>query len=380
MPFNKYNEITAIIFDLDGVLVDSRNLHYESLNSALHEIDSKYVISVEEHLAKYDGCPTKEKLLRLTEEKGLPLHLHSEIWKRKQYYTEELISKCILPNNKLIELLQQFKSLDYKLFCCSNSITKTLIKTLTCLNIIDLFDNIYSNEMINNPKPHPQIYMKCMIDANLIPQQVLIIEDSPIGRVAATLSGAHVCPVSGPEEVTYKYIDKYITDAIYKNKNNIIDTRWKSKVQVVIPMAGAGSRFSVSGYDAPKPLIDIDGKPMIQWVIENLNLAGATYIFIVRTSHLNNTRWKLREVLETHAPGCVVISTNELTEGPVCSVLFKVNVKIGSTIGWVIFIEKVGVTIVIQKYPTPNELVKLAVYTPLLYVILLLVNTNALPE
>ena len=321
MTLNQYNTINAIIFDLDGVLVDSRHLHYESLNAALNEIDLSYVISVEEHLAKYDGCPTKEKLIRLTEEKGLPLQLHNEVWKRKQYYTEELISKCILPNNKLIELLQQLKSLGYKLFCCSNSITKTLKTILICLNIINLFDSIYSNEDVNNPKPHPQIYMQCMINANLIPQQVLIVEDSPIGRIAATLSGAHVCPVSNPEEVTYQYIHKYITDAIYKNTNNIIDTRWKSSVQVVIPMAGAGSRFSVAGYDAPKPLIDIDGKPMIQWVIENLNLAGATYIFIVRTSHLNNTRWKLKEVLETHAPGCIIISTDELTEGPVCSVL-----------------------------------------------------------
>ena len=325
MVLNKINTIKAIIFDLDGVLVDSRNLHYESLNNALAEIDQKYTISVEEHLAKYDGCPTKQKLEKLSLEKGLPENLHTDIWKKKQYYTDILIQKLILPNNELINLLKNLKTQGYKLYCCSNSITKTLESTLTCLNIIDLFEKIYSNEMVNNSKPHPQIYMQCMVDANLIPQQVLIVEDSPIGRLSATLSGAHVCPVSGPEEVTLEYINKYIENAIIKNTQNIIDTKWKSQVQVVIPMAGAGSRFSVAGFGAPKPLIDIDGKPMIQWVINNLNLSGAIYIFIVKTSHLEDPRWKLKDVLEKHAPGCIIITTDELTEGPACSVLLAKN-------------------------------------------------------
>ena len=317
---NTFHCIKAIVFDLDGVLVDSRHLHYESLNKALDEIDPKYCISIEEHLAKYDGCPTKQKLEKLSMEKGLPEHFHEQIWRQKQYYTEHLINKCIVPNNQLRKLLENFKE-KYRLFCCSNSITKTLESILTSLGIIDLFEKIYSNEYVKYTKPHPQIYMKCFTDAGLVPQQVLVVEDSPIGRTAAYLSGAHICAVSGPQDVTLNNINDSIKAAFTKNKQINIDTRWLSQVQVVIPMAGAGSRFSVAGFGAPKPLIDIDGSPMIQWVIKNLNLAGATYIFIVRTSHLEDTRWKLREVLETHAPGCIIIPTHELTDGPACSVL-----------------------------------------------------------
>ena len=54
--------IKLIVFDLDGVLIDSKELHYESLNLALLEIDNQYIISEEEHIKKYDGLPTNKKL------------------------------------------------------------------------------------------------------------------------------------------------------------------------------------------------------------------------------------------------------------------------------------------------------------------------------
>lgn len=77
----------------------------------------------------------------------------------------------------------------------------------------------------------------------------------------------------------------------------------------------------MAGYDTPKPLIDVRGKPMIQWVVDNMNLAGATYIFIVRQEHLDKAEWRLRERLQELVPGCVVVATDRLTEGPACSVL-----------------------------------------------------------
>lgn len=61
--------------------------------------------------------------------------------------------------------------------------------------------------------------------------------------------------------------------------------KWvNKKLNILIPMAGNGSRFSSAGYELPKPLIDVNGKPMIQRVIENLNIE-ANYIFLVRKEH-----------------------------------------------------------------------------------------------
>lgn len=309
--------ISAIVFDLDGVLVDSRYLHYISLNDALED---PYKISLEEHLAKYDGLPTKEKLNRLTKEKGLPIEQHTRIWKEKQENTFKLIKTHIHPDDKF-NLLTTLKQEGYTLFCSSNSIRKTIIEVLTAMNILSFFTAIYSNEDVIHPKPHPNIYLKCFSDHGIIPRECMIVEDSPIGKTAAFLSGAHVCHVADPSQVKYAYLKNMMHLFNTNNMETKIDTRWNSKIQVIIPMAGAGSRFAVQGFSAPKPLIDIDGKPMIQWVIENLNLKDAKYIFIVRKSHLDTPRWNLKTILETIAPGCSIITTDKLTEGPACSVL-----------------------------------------------------------
>ena len=80
--------IKLIIFDLDGVLVEAKEIHYESLNLALSD---EYKITTEEHLSIYDGLKTTEKLKLLTKLKGLPVESHTEIWQLKQKYTLELL-------------------------------------------------------------------------------------------------------------------------------------------------------------------------------------------------------------------------------------------------------------------------------------------------
>lgn len=316
-----FNDIKALVFDLDGVLVDSRHLHYEALNWALSKVDEKYVIPLEEHLAKYDGRPTKAKLEMLTQDKGLDPALYNQVWRWKQEHTLVLIKKHVVADNRLREMLQTFKNEGYSIFCASNSIRVTLEDMLMCLDIRDLFDGIYSNEDVKYTKPHPHIYVKCFADHGLAPQQCVIIEDSPIGRMAATLSGAHTCVVTGPSQVTYQHIKAAINTAIEKNESRKIDTRWPSEVQVVIPMAGKGSRFVMAGYNTPKPLIDVLGKPMIEWVIDNLSLSCAKYIFVVCKSHLDNKEWRLRETLETSVPNCEIIEIEDVTEGPACTVM-----------------------------------------------------------
>lgn len=325
VDLNVFMEIKAIVFDLDGVLVDSRNLHYMALNKALEEIDPKYVITLEEHLAKYDGLPTSKKLAMLTKEKGLPSGFHTEVWKRKQDMTIDLITECIKPCDKLIELLGTLRDRGYRLYCASNSISLTLHEMLKALGIHEFFERIYSNEDVLMSKPHPMIYMKCCYDNGFAPCQVLIVEDSPIGRVAATLSGCHVCPVPNPDAVTLERLEDFLIGAEKVNRSMKIDTRWNADVQIVIPMAGLGSRFAVEGWVEPKPLIPVgkDGekKPMIQWVVDNFNVPGAKFVFIVRKEHLENKEWGVQEVLEKIAPGCKIVVTDSVTEGPACSVL-----------------------------------------------------------
>lgn len=89
-------------------------------------------------------------------------------------------------------------------------------------------------------------------------------------------------------------------------------------MNIIIPMAGAGKRFLDKGYVLPKPFIPVFGKPMVQSVVENLNIDGK-YIFIIQKQHSVGNN--LQIFLQSIQPDCVIIEIDELTEGPACTAL-----------------------------------------------------------
>jgi HAD superfamily hydrolase (TIGR01509 family) len=211
----------------------------------------------------------------LTQDKGLPTKLYKQVWDDKQKYTLETLSSLI-PNPQLQVCMDLLIQEGFKLAVCSNSIRKTVLTVLSKFDIIDRFDLILSNEDVVSSKPHPEIYWSAMSKMGYLPEETLIVEDSPFGLLAASRSKSHIMRVGSPKDITY--------NNIYKHLNNQVNMtpKWKNeKLNVLIPMAGAGSRFEQAGYTFPKPLIEVNGKPMIQVVIENLNL-DANYIYVVQ--------------------------------------------------------------------------------------------------
>lgn len=310
--------LKLIIFDLDGVLVNSRQLHYRALNMALEEHDPKYVITDKEHIARYDGNPTTVKLNMLTKEKGLQINMHDTIWSRKQYHTQALVNSMEY-DERLRIILRDLKNEGYLIYCASNSIYNTVKMMLLRRGLMEYFDYFISNEDVNCPKPNPEIYLKCLQRTGLSPYECLILEDSPIGRKAAQLSSCYLCPIKDPDDVTFKKIQEYITMANRKNAHTDIDTRWKKDINIVIPLAGYGSRYADAGYVFPKPLIEVKGeKPMIQVVVENLQVDGH-FIFIVQREHCK--KYHLKHTLNLIAPGCDIIEIDGVTEGAACTVL-----------------------------------------------------------
>ena len=302
--------IKLIIFDLDGVLVEAKEIHYDALNKALGE---KYFIDWNEHLSLYDGLKTNQKLEILTERKGLPIDLYKEIWDNKQMYTlQELRNLRVSP--ELVTTMTMLTNEGYKLAVCSNSVRKTVLTVLSKLGIIEYFDLILSNEDVKNSKPHPEIYWSAMSIMECLPEETLIVEDSPYGLLVASRSKSHIMRVGSPKEVTYINIYKHLN----KEKMNIIP-KWKNdKLNILIPMAGAGSRFEQAGYTFPKPLIDVRNKPMIQVVVENLNI-DANYIYIVQKKY--REKYNLDTLLNLITPGCKVVEVENITEGAACTAL-----------------------------------------------------------
>lgn len=306
--------IKLIIFDLDGVLIEAKKIHYDSLNKAL---GNKYEISWNEHLSIYDGLKTKQKLDMLSKNKKLPLELHQKIWENKQKYTLEML-KNININSDLINLMS-ILSKNYKLVICSNSIRKSVLTVISKLGLMEFMDLIISNEDVKNSKPHPEMYWKAISMMSVLPEETLIIEDSPYGLMAASRSKSHILRVKNPNDVNLENINKKLNEIKMGKTNN--KPKWvDQKLNILIPMAGAGTRFEKSGYTFPKPLIDINGKPMIQLVVENLNI-DANYIFVVQKEH--RKKYNLDTLLKLISPGCKIIETDGLTEGAACTALLS---------------------------------------------------------
>jgi len=308
--------IKLIIFDLDGVLVDARELHYNALNKALQSVDKKYIIRRDEHLSTYDGLTTTRKLKMLTKNKGLPIDLCDTIHEIKQEMTIKIIDGFSV-DNRIQGILRSLKSEGYTIACATNSIRKTAKLQLIRKGFFEYIDFLYTNQDVKNPKPNSEIYLRCMLKAEVNPNETVIVEDSHIGRKGALSSGAYLCGVEDCEDVSYEKIKRVIDEA---NKKEEVKPKWQGgNMNVLIPMAGAGSRFEQAGYTFPKPLIEVDGKPMIQVIVENLNI-DAKHIFIVQKSHYEkyNLKYLLNLITDNN---CEIVQVEGITEGAACTTL-----------------------------------------------------------
>jgi len=308
--------IKLIVFDMDGVLVDARELHYDALNRALISIDKKYQISRKEHLSTFDGLPTSKKLSILTKTKGLPKDIHKKVWSLKQEFTRKIIDEEMLYDDRMRSILRRLKDDGYGICVASNSIRESVKMMLLRKGLLEYVDFFISNQDVKSPKPNPEMYLKAMIAYGVGPLETLIVEDSHVGRKAAIQSGAYLCAVTDPDDVTYEKVSSHLVSA---NKKSIDKPKWQGgKMNVLIPMAGAGSRFQKAGYTFPKPLIEVNGKPMIQVVVENLNIE-ARHIFIVQKSHYD--KYNLKHLLKLISPDCEIVQVDEMTEGAACTTL-----------------------------------------------------------
>lgn len=294
-----------IVFDLDGVLVDSKDIHFNALNNALLSIDSKYIISYSDHTNIYDGLPTKTKLQILTQKKDLGEDLHEKVWKLKQKITASMFNE-IKEDRELIDIFLFIKSKGIDIAVASNSIRTTVEQCLKSLGVYKYVDFIVSNDDVKNPKPHPEMYWKAMSHFGVVPDKTVIFEDSIIGKIAVEDSKASLIEIKNRKDLNMLKIEEAL-DILSKG------SVWQDKgLNVLIPMAGAGSRFAEAGYEFPKPLIDVNGKPMIEAVVNSLGI-NATYTYIVQKEHFE--KYNLGHVLNLITPNCNIVQIEGITEG-----------------------------------------------------------------
>ena len=297
------------IFDLDGVLVDSKKIHYDALNEALSAIDKKYTILLNEQKEFFEGLTTNQKLQILTQTRGLPEHKYDLIWKQKQLNSISFFQQ-LKPDTELIDIFKIIKNNNIKICVASNSIELTVKTCLESLGLIDFIDFYISNERGVSPKPSPDMYTKCMEECGVSTRNTIIFEDSYIGRLGAFKSGARVVSIENRNDLT---IEK-ITDEINKQVK---------KINVLIPMAGEGSRFKAAGFDLPKPLIDVNGISMIETVYKNIGI-NAHYIFIAQKRDID--KYKIKEHLSKFCMDFTLVEQDGKLDGATKSCLLAKNI------------------------------------------------------
>lgn len=192
-------KIKAIFFDMDGVLIDAKEWHYEALNKALNLFGMP--ISRQDHIEIFDGLPTRKKLELLTKERDLPEELHEFINEMKQKYTIEIIHTMCSPCFIHEYALSVLKARGYRMAVCSNSVRHTVELMMQKSELIQYLDLMISNEDVAKGKPDPEMYLKAMQYFDLKPEECLIIEDNDNGIKAAQASGAHLLVVANTSDV-----------------------------------------------------------------------------------------------------------------------------------------------------------------------------------
>lgn len=193
--------IEHIIFDLDGVLVDAKELHFRAFGQALADLKGIYLSDKQQF--ELDGLPTKIKLARLgfTNEKEI-----MEIDKKKQAISSELFNQ-LTEDKDLAFTLSLLSTRGIKLSVASNSRRNTVVIALKRLGIDQYFSSVQSNDDVVQSKPSPEMYYKCMLEQKIWIPRTMVIEDSDVGAEACVRGGMSVLRVENRSQVTLENIE-----------------------------------------------------------------------------------------------------------------------------------------------------------------------------
>jgi HAD superfamily hydrolase (TIGR01509 family) len=306
--------IRHVIFDLDGVLWNSKEIHLEALNDALKELAPGFVISYEENHGPLSELPSRKKLLALNS-RGLDPALNDSIIELKQQKTLHRMIDDKTNTKRLQVLFKFLKQKGIRISVVTNAHRETAYRFLIIHGLSTMVETILGNEDVVNNKPSPDGYLKAMREGESTGEETLIFEDTSHGLKAACGAGAYVVYVDKPTRINRKFVGQAIKDSEEGRLKIAVPQVYDLKV--VMPMAGEGSRFRNAGYDVPKPFIEVDGKHMYETVLDSMGIQSERILLARRwgDARYDLTKKPLRQTK--------VIEVALLTEGAACTVLLS---------------------------------------------------------
>jgi beta-phosphoglucomutase len=197
--------IEAVVFDMDGVLIDAREWHYNALNYALEMFGAS--IGRDEHIDYFDGLPTRAKLEVLSGRGLIPYSLHGIINEVKQDMTFRMAAQHCYPNTAHLLMLNELKSIQgLHIGVATNSIRVTSESMLSLSGILPLLDTLVTNEDVKNAKPDPEIYLKACELLGVETGNTLVVEDNVHGIEAAKAAGCHVLQIADPSQLNLSVV------------------------------------------------------------------------------------------------------------------------------------------------------------------------------
>jgi beta-phosphoglucomutase len=202
----------SIIFDMDGVLIDARDWHYEALNLALEVFGLE--ISYAEHLEQFNGLSTRQKLEIISEIHMLPVELHQVISNTKQDRTLRIAAEKCFPMAQHLILFDLLRNKGYKIGVYTNSIRQTAEAMLEYAGLLSKIDVLITNQDVEAPKPNPEGYLLACNRLQVLPQDTYVVEDGEYGILAAESAGCTVIRVGSPSDVSISLIATFIPEIL----------------------------------------------------------------------------------------------------------------------------------------------------------------------
>lgn len=197
--------IKLVCFDLDGVLVDTADWHYQAFNDAMKFVTHGDFIKEEEQRTTFNGHPTPVKLIKLMAQGRIDLWQADDIANLKHRLFKDRVRNDMEPRLEKIELVLGLKDAGYKTTVVSNCNAGNTQLLLYHLQLLDLVDYWVSADDVSRPKPAPDGYVKVMNLFSSTPNETIIFEDSPVGLEAAAASKAHIAVVRECSDLTIQF-------------------------------------------------------------------------------------------------------------------------------------------------------------------------------
>jgi beta-phosphoglucomutase len=212
--------LKAVIFDFDGIIVDTEPIHFQAFQRVLQPLQLGY--SWEEYLEKYIGFDDRDAFREAFSSAGEPLDdgMLGELISRKAEVFESIVRQGVKPYPGVVELIKALSGF-LPIALCSGALLRDIVPILEQFGLEDSFDAIVTADNVQASKPHPESYILTLQhlvetypSTTILPQECIAIEDTPAGITSASAAGMHVLAVTNSYPAERLVGARHVTDTL----------------------------------------------------------------------------------------------------------------------------------------------------------------------